>query len=214
MNKLNEDFTNLYKRWKSGKERKEDNRALNYINQREHPEWFNITEDGLVNCHGGNVTITQEDLINQELPCEFGEVSGSFGIWNCDIKTLKGCPRIVGEDFNISKCINLKSLEYSPEKVGVNIYLGDMNSLENLIGCTQDIGGSLKIDTSKKLKNISGAPTNINVDFTIQDCDELEDIKDLPKFIGGDLKINLCLKEFTKNDIPKDCKILGKTILN
>lgn len=208
---LFEDFTKLYGRWKGGNNRKENDYIRNFISKQEHPEEFSITEDGKVNSNI-SVKITQEDLVNNKLPFEFGYVAGGFRISDAQIESLEGAPKTVGGDFEIWDCPKLTSLEFSPNKVGVNYVLFKVG-VEDMTGCSQDIGGSLKMGSCDKLKSLVGSPEKINVDLTVIGCDKFDSIEGLPKEIGGDLNLVRCKKQFLFSDIPEDCTIKGKRFL-
>lgn len=208
---LFEDFTKLCKRWKGGDDRKENNYIRNFISKQKHPDEFSITKDGKVNSNV-SVIITQEDLVNNKLPFEFGYVAGGFRITDTQIESLEGAPKIVGGDFEIWDCPKLKSLEFSPNKVGVNYVLFKVG-VEDMTGCSQEIGGSLKAGSCKKLKSLVGSPEKINVDLTVIGCDEFDSIEGLPKEIGGDLNLVGCKKQFLFGDIPEECTIKGKKFL-
>ena len=208
---LFEDFTKLYKRWNKGEIRKENDYIRKFISSQKHPEEFSITEDGKVNSNG-NVKITQDDLVNNKLPFEFGYVAGGFRISDTQIESLEGAPKTVGEDFEIWDCPKLTSLEFSPNKVGVNYVLFKVG-VKDMTGCSQEIGGSLKMGTCKNLKSLVGSPEKINVDLTVIGCDEFDSIEGLPKEIGGDLNLVSCKRQFLFSDIPEECSIKGKRFL-
>jgi hypothetical protein len=77
---------------------------------------FIINDDMTIDVHG-SVNLYEIDL--EKLPdyIQFNKVSGQFWINNNRLKTLKGCPKIVGGNFWC--CDNkLTSLKYAPESVG------------------------------------------------------------------------------------------------
>ena len=61
---------------------------------------------------------------------QFGVVSGDFDCCNCiNLKTLKGAPKEVGENFWCDCCSSLTSLEGAPEKVGGCFYCEECDDL-------------------------------------------------------------------------------------
>lgn len=83
------------------------------------------------------VNSTEEciNLSNQNLkfiPIQFGTVTGQFIVIWANLLSLKGCPKIVGRDFDCSTN-QLTSLEFGPESVGGN-YQCVNNKLASLEG--------------------------------------------------------------------------------
>lgn len=70
-----------------------------------------------------------------EMPFEFGKVTGSFVWKDGHLRTLKGSPDFIGENFNIAGCRDLNNFEHGPRKVmgainahnNFNILLEDMS---------------------------------------------------------------------------------------
>ena len=103
---LNEDFTDLYKRWKEKETRKEDSLEIkmkDFISSRENPQYYYI-ENGLVCCKG-NVDIKDGDLVNGKFLFKFGKVDGYFDCsWCKELTSLEGAPKEVKGDFYGSYC--------------------------------------------------------------------------------------------------------------
>jgi hypothetical protein len=85
-------------------------------------------------------------------------VKGDFIITDMRLNSLKGCPKIVTDNFEAYRN-NLKSLEGGPEVVGQS-YTVESNNLETLQGCGSVIL-QLNIRDNKKLKNLKGCPEYI-----------------------------------------------------
>lgn len=68
----------------------------------------------------GNVNISWIGV--KYIPIQFHEVTGSFYCDGVLLKSLKGCPRIVGKVFSCDSCVNLTSLSYAPFVVGQALY--------------------------------------------------------------------------------------------
>jgi len=52
------------------------------------------------------------------LPCQFGEIIGSFFVAKCNLGSLKGSPKKVGGKYSISNNYAITSIEYLPEEAG------------------------------------------------------------------------------------------------
>lgn len=72
-----------------------------------------IHSDGTVDIDG-DITLTTN---NTSLPIKFGHVSGNFRLETPYLKSLEGCPRIVGNQFSC-QCTDITDLIGGPEEVG------------------------------------------------------------------------------------------------
>lgn len=61
-----------------------------------------------------------------EIPVQFGVVEGRFICSYNPLKSLKGCPFVVGGRFEAEHC-GLLSLEFSPKKIHSHFYIQDNN---------------------------------------------------------------------------------------
>jgi hypothetical protein len=70
---------------------------------------------------------------------QFGAVTGNFSCVDSELKSLKGCPRKVGENFS---CYNnyITSLEGGPEEVGGDYDCVPNDSLVSLVGAPKIVG--------------------------------------------------------------------------
>ena len=176
MNKLNEDFTKLYKRWKDGSVRKEDKidkaALLRFIGK------YNLNEDK-VTIHETCADFDMNVIIdsNDDLEFKFGKVSGYFDASYIRLKDLKFMPKYVGGDFNISSNW-LESFDGCPEEVGGNFIAIGSHNLKSLKGLPKHIGGYLYI-------TIPGEPDKFTED-------------DIPEgtVIDGNIRLSIRGKEF------------------
>lgn len=97
---------------------------------------YTINNDGTVDVDG-NVYIHSEGLEN--IPIQFGKVSGEFNCDNNFLRTLKGCPTEVGKNFTCSEN-ELTTLEGGPKKVGES-YVVINNGLSDLKGGPEKVYG-------------------------------------------------------------------------
>jgi hypothetical protein len=161
MNELNEDFTNLYKRWKGGKVRKEDKidkeAVLRFIGK------YNLDEDKVTiheTCADFDMDVIIDDI--NDLTFKFGNVSGYFDASYINLKDLKFMPKYVGGDFSIAGNW-LESFDGCPEEVGGNfIAIGSGHNLESLKGLPKHIGGYLYI-------TVTGEPDKFTEDDIPED---------------------------------------------
>lgn len=61
-----------------------------------------------------------------KLPLSFKNVEENFIICLCnELKTLKGVPEKVGQDFKVVGCDKLKNFDYFPKEVGGDVYINE-----------------------------------------------------------------------------------------
>lgn len=147
MDKLNEDFTNLYKRWNGGRNRKEDKidkeAVLKFINDNHRNIDENkITMHDFCVDYDGNIIINKID----NLTFKFGKVTGCFRATYFNLKNLKFMPKYVGGYLDISGN-HLKSFKGCPEEVCGNFFASCCYKLESLEGLPKHIRGNLLIST-------------------------------------------------------------------
>lgn len=166
--KLNEDFTNLYKRWRGGEVRKEDKIDESLVYKFMYD--YDISEKD-VRIHETDVDFSCDINITriEELTFKIDKVIGDFNAYAINIKdgdmkyfpeyvsgdfdisrnsltSLEGCPKEVIGSFYASNSDNLKSLEYLPKHIGGNLLITGTNFTED------DIPSDCKIDGVIKFK--------------------------------------------------------------
>ena len=86
----------------------------------------------------GNVDFEEKDI--EEIPVQFGKVSGYFDCsWN-NLTSLKGSPRWVGGYFRCNNKNKLTSLKYCPKYIGGRFTFFN-NKIENLDYFPEYVGG-------------------------------------------------------------------------
>jgi hypothetical protein len=101
----------------------------------------------------------KNDFILDEIPINFGVVTGNFNMRGNNIKSLKGLPKTIGG----------------------SLYLYD-NAIESLEGSPDTVDRML-LD-GNKLNNLEGSPERINGDFSVGD-NLLTTFLGGPQFVGG-----------------------------
>ena len=114
---------------------------------------YNINFDGSVDVPG-NVNLEFANL--SKIPINFNKVDGNFTVHGNHLKSLKGCPKEVGDNFDCSNN-KLTTLKYAPIVVHRGGYLCDNNELVTLEGCASKISNAFYCDHNK-LKNLVGGP--------------------------------------------------------
>jgi len=82
---------------------------------------YTINNDGTIDCQG--FTALPDNCGNFPEYINFNKIDGEFIICNCNMTTLRGCPKIVTGDFDC-RFNKLTSLEYCPEIIGKKFMCG------------------------------------------------------------------------------------------
>lgn len=127
---------------------------------------YNINDDLTIDVNG---KVGLYGYSESQLPeyIQFNEVNGYFNISYSQIKTLKGCPKIVKGNFNCSWCKNLKTLEGAPEKVGGYFSCANCKNLESLKGSPKIVKGHFNCGHCVLLKSLNGAPKQVKKLFIV-----------------------------------------------
>lgn len=148
---------------------------------------FEINSEGIIDVEGnfrGHSGGFRGDLKG----LKFGTVVGNFDLSGCDLKSLKGCPKNVSGDFNISNNRDLKSLEGSPEYIK-GYYRAERTGIENLEGCTPQLT-DLVLDDNQNLISLKGSPKKVR-NISLTRCYNLESLEGGPEELTA---------RFTAND--------------
>jgi len=111
--------------------------------------------DGKIDVEG-NVMLAGLGL--EELPYQFGRVSGGFSCHSNQLTSLSGAPKEVGGNFYCHSN-QLTSLSGAPKEVGGNFYCHS-NQLTSLQGAPKEVGGSFHC-SDNQLTSLSGAPKEV-----------------------------------------------------
>jgi hypothetical protein len=117
-----------------------------------------------------------------ELPLQFGVVSGSFWCQGNHLTTLSGSPNEVCGNF-ICSGNKLATLHGAPNKVADN-FLCDVNFLTSLDGSPQKVGGVFDC-SNNRLNSLEGAPKEIGGSFACN-SNHLLTLDGAPDKIGHD----------------------------
>lgn len=139
---------------------------------------YTINEDGTVDVNG-SVHLNSCELT--KIPLNFNKVSGSFRCDNNNLKSLEGCPKEVGGDFDCGRNEALNSLEGCPYKIGGRFYCNNCY-LDSLIGGPKEVGESYDCSYNF-LSSLEHSPIIINDVF---DCSDnfIESFEHAPTRVG------------------------------
>lgn len=106
---------------------------------------YGFNKDGEVDVYG-DVTLTADDLVNDEIPFSFGKVEGSFDCSALALETLRNAPYWVGGDFDCSENM-LEDLEFCPSHVGGDFVCTDNGEYPDFSADSVDyLGGEFICD--------------------------------------------------------------------
>lgn len=158
-----------------------------------------------------DIRLTRGIVEDGKLLIKFKKVNGDFNCELAKLKTLEGCPEIVGGDYNCY--INhLTDLQGAPEVIHGDFECAG-NDLITLEGGPKKVSGDFNC-TNNNLKNLKGSPEIIGGKF-ICNNNELISLEGCPKEVGGNfICIGQMHSNFTEQDIRKICKVSGKVVLS
>ena len=201
-----------------------------------HIKDFVITEiDGSLTVRvNGNVKFENAHI--EYLPVVFTEVTGTFIINKCGLKSLKGVPQIIDGNFNCSNN-RLQSLSYGPTNVGGD-YSCSYNLLTMLKSPLKQLAGGFDFSRNVKLKSMEGiidivngemdgsncdlrslefSPKEVNGTYNVGENFNLTSLEHITPIIGGDVYFNLCKIESLRHIAKylKKCKTfyVTKTVI-
>ena len=121
-----------------------------------------------------NISVRKDDLIEGKLPFKFGkiegtmwlsndlrlttlenspkEVTGSFVLYENNLKNFIGGPEIVGENFTANFNRGLETLDGSPKKVGGNYSIVWCTQVKDISGISPEIGGNLEVSKDSQIR--------------------------------------------------------------
>jgi hypothetical protein len=117
---------------------------------------YEIRADGLLDVNG-SINISGSNLF--KIPLKFNRVTGDFICKNNSLKSLRGCPQVVGGAFDCS-VNNLESLMGGPVHLGGS-YNCSENKLLTLKGCAKQVGRDF-LCNDNLLQNLVGSPAKID----------------------------------------------------
>ena len=104
------------------------------------------------------------------------DVKGHVKVKNKKIESLtRGLFRFgtVDGDSLCTSCPNLKSLKGAPKEVGEEFHCGWCRSLKNLEGAPEKVGGDFDCSVCAKLTSLEGAPDKVGKYFYCGNCRKL-----------------------------------------
>ena len=180
------------------------------------PRNWKLNEDGTYDVEG-DVTITNDMVVDGKFPFKFNSVSANFYCQYCtslvslegapesvgakfdcyeckSLVSLKGAPKSVGGSFNCYDCTSLSSLEGAPKSVGANFYCQYCTSLVSLEGAPKSVGGSFNCYGCKSLVSLEGAPKSVGGSFNCYECISLVSLEGAPESVGANFYCSGCPK--------------------
>lgn len=162
---------------------------------------FAVTPDGSVNIYGDFAFHGEYFSKNMDrLPFNFASVSEDFSISYCEnLKSLEGAPQFVPGSFVCDAC-NLKTLKGAPRKVG-KYFQCDNNELTSLEGAPEHVGTNFWANDNPII-SLEGAPEFIGGKIALDNFSQ-EDYEKFRRDRRVDKKVNKELGDFDL-DVLKD----------
>lgn len=126
----------------------------------------------------GNVDLTDKNL--SFFPIQFNRIEGSFLCGKNSLKSLKGAPREVWHEFNVSHNL-LISLEFTPLYIGGSFNCSH-NQLTSLVGCPKRIEQTFDCDHNL-LSNLKGGPEVVRNHYSVSH-NPINSLLFFPKEVG------------------------------
>lgn len=140
--------------------RRDLNHIYNLVNTVVTDGEFTVDPETLVVNVLGSVEISDDFLKNGELPVVFGKVTRGFLLSpNAHLKSLKGTPREIGQNFFISDTM-ITSFVGGPEIVHLD-YIAYNTPVTSMEGLPAQIGGMLHLGGCNNLKSLDHLPRSI-----------------------------------------------------
>lgn len=130
-------------------------------------EKYTINDDLTVDVND-HVNLIERKL--NEIPIQFGIVTGTFSIYGNQLRTLKGCPTRVGRNFSCGRN-KLTSLKYCPIEVGGE-FVFEGNKISSLEHAPESVAVFVCYD--KDIKTLKSLKTKVS-DHFIHLCANLEE---------------------------------------
>lgn len=150
-----------------------------------HDAKISLDDNGDIMIEGGfNCSYKTPNFIKDgKFIITFSKVTAEFDCKKCNLKSLEGCPKVVGSYFNCS-----------------------FNSITSLENCPQDVAADFNCGHNY-ISTLKHSPKRINKNF---DCsyNDLEDLKDGPTYIGG----NFSCKHNKLNTLRDKAEYIGGSI--
>lgn len=217
MVKINENFVNLYTRWKSGRKRKESNYIDDFIKRQDFDYAIEVEEDGSICVKYSSIKITDDDLINGKLAFRFSKIKGSISFMDCKtLVSLEGLPEeMTSGYFDADNCEKLETFDFMPKSLrkDIDIYASNCFSLKSLKGLPDEVDG-LMIRHCISLESLEGCPKIINKNFDMSGCKNIKSLDGFPKYIGGDLSAHNIGLKIDKNTIKEICEVKGNIFIS
>lgn len=135
-------------------------------------------------------------------------INGTFdAAENSTLISIKGCPKYVKRDLNLSFNKSLKTLDCAIDFIGGDLLLANCNLIV-LNSKIEKVMGNVSFN-SNKLTSLKGSPEFVGVSFSASK-NNLETLEGCPKEVKGDFYIRDNYKVFTEEEVRAVCKVGGK----
>jgi hypothetical protein len=150
-----------------------------------NPANYTIHNDLSVTLHTKNdLMITNDVLYDGRLILDFAEVNCQILIFECNMTTLEGLPKIVNGSISIMD-IGIKSLKGFPDHVSDSIYIESCKDLVDIKGIQSKVNGTLTISQCPHVSTLK----NLGVEYVGEDArfafNNLNSLEGGPKHVEG-----------------------------
>lgn len=141
-------------------------------------------DDGSYESNGTHYVFKEPEFEPFELPVRFRKIERSFYFSENNLKSLKGCPEFVGEDF---ECYDsqLESLKGGPKEVQGHYHVSS-NKLTTLNGAPERVGKNFTC-RNNRLSSLEGSPAFVGGNFECS-CNGIRSLEGAPDYIGKSFK--------------------------
>ena len=159
---------------------------------------YTIKEDFTIDV---DASVWLYNIKENELPeyIQFGNISYNFGIYDSNIKSLRGFPKRCG-DMGIKNCPNLRNLD-GLGTIQHKLSLTDCSKLTSLKGGPNKSCAQYYIYCCDSLESLEYVPQVVG-DFRCVDCPKITSLEGLKKVIGELVAVG-CGKSFTNKYLEK-----------
>jgi hypothetical protein len=113
---------------------------------------------------------------------------GDIVVYDIELTSLDGCPKIITDGFSINNNIALTTLVGGPSEVGGS-FLANYCDLRSLTGAPSTIGGDCEIEYNANLTSLVGGPREIGGYYSVIRC-SIDSLEGIPVKIGNGIYLD------------------------